>query len=292
MVLVKDIKEFRSMPVRGLDRQVIWQFNQMSPGLLVSIDELNINKGDGLLPFCQAAVRDALANFLKNYGKPITINNAYRSVIVQTVFWNNKNLAGGMVAQPGKSDHQNGASIDIEEWPQIKDLLIKNGWEWTYGMKDSMHFDWRKGIEFIKDDTIKAFQALWNAANPGGQQLLVDGGMGDLATSKTFQCINNSPAEGFGGVGYPRTLCLTSPVQVGKDVGQLQLALRKAGIKLDTADQQFGPATDKAVKEFQSTNSLVADGIISAEGETRKKLQPYFDGVAAGASATVIPNKN
>ncbi|HBK62524.1 MAG TPA: hypothetical protein DD000_03100, partial [Cyanobacteria bacterium UBA11166] len=150
MVLVKDIKEFRSMPVRGLDRQVIWQFNQMNPGLLVSIDELNINKGDGLLPFCQAAVRDALANFLKSYGKPITVNNAYRSVIAQTVFWNNRNLAGGMVGQPGKSDHQNGASIDIEEWPQVKDLLVKNGWQWTYGSRDSMHFDWTKGIEFIK----------------------------------------------------------------------------------------------------------------------------------------------
>ncbi|HBK66585.1 MAG TPA: hypothetical protein DD000_24605, partial [Cyanobacteria bacterium UBA11166] len=148
-----------------------------------------------------------------------------------------------------------------------------------------------KGIEFIKDDTIKAFQALWNAANPGGQQLVVDGVIGDLDTSKTFQCINNSPAEGFANVGYPRTLRLTSPTQTGKDVGQLQLALRKAGIKLDVADQQFGPATDKAVKEFQTANSLNPDGIISAEGETRKALQAYLDTVVSAASATVTPQK-
>ena len=33
-----------------------------------------------------------------------------------------------------------------------------------------------------------------------------------------------------------RILRLTQPVQAGRDVGDLQLAVRKAGIKLDKAD--------------------------------------------------------
>jgi hypothetical protein len=276
MTLVKDIKEFRTLPVRGLDRQLLLQFNQLFPNLLVSIEDLNIKPGDGLFPYAQPSVKKALENFLKDYGKPLTINNAYRSVVAQTVLYNNK--PSPWVGEPGKSDHQNGASLDIQEWDLVKDLITqpKYGWEWTYGMDDRYHFDYKKDIQGIKGNTVKAFQTLWNKANPESEQLVVDGDIGNLSISKTLKSINNSPAEGFPNVGYPRTLKLTEPIQEGKDVGELQLALRKAGIKLEKADQVFDPATDQAVKEFQRFYSLTIDGIVSAEGETRQALKPYL----------------
>lgn len=90
------------------------------------------------------------------------------------------------------------------------------------------------------------------------------------------KCIKNSSAEGFPNVGYPRILKLTEPIQEGKDIGELQLALKKAGIKLEKADRVFSPATDQAVKEFQQSHSLTSDGIVSAEGETRQALKPYL----------------
>ncbi len=95
-MLVKDIKEFRSMPVRGLDNQVIWKFNQVKPGVLVSIANLDIAKGDGLMPYLQKSAKDALQRYIEKYKQRLTINNAYRSIIVQTLFWNNRNLAGGL----------------------------------------------------------------------------------------------------------------------------------------------------------------------------------------------------
>jgi peptidoglycan hydrolase-like protein with peptidoglycan-binding domain len=182
------------------------------------------------------------------------------------------------VGKPGKSDHQNGASLDIEEWDLVKDLITqpKYEWEWTYGMDDRYHFDYKKDIQDIKDDTVKAFQTLWNKANSESEQLEVDGNIGNLSASKTLKCIDNSPAEGFPNVGYPRTLKLTEPIQEGKDIGELQLALIKAGIKLEKADQVFGLATDQAVKEFQQAHSLTVDGVVSAEGETRQALKPYL----------------
>lgn len=279
MTLVKDIKEFRTLPVRGLDRQLLWQFNQLSPNLLVSIEDLNIKPGDGLFPYVQPSVKKALENFLKDYGKPLTIINAYRSVVAQTVLYNNSDLAPSIVGNPGESDHQNGASLDIEEWKLIENLITqpKYGWKQTYKERgDLSHFDYFKDIQDIKDDTVKAFQTLWNKANPESKQLVVDGDIGNLSVSKTLKCINNSPAEGFPNVGYPRTLKLTEPIQEGKDIGELQIALRKAGIKLEKADQVFGPATDQAVKEFQQSQSLTIDGIVSAEGETRQALKPYL----------------
>ncbi len=267
-MLVKDVKEFRSMPVRGLDKQVIWKFNQMNPGVLVSIEDLDIYRGDGLMPYLQKSAKEALQKYLNTYKQKLTINNAYRSIIVQTVFWNNRNLAGGLVAYPGRSDRGNGASIDIEEWANQKNSLVASGWKWTYGGRDAMHFDWIKEIEYIKDDTVKAFQALWNNANPK-KAIAVDGQIG----TQTLDCINNSPAEGFPDLPYPRTLRMTAPLQMGEDVANLQKAIANAGIEISNTDGVFGLETDRAVKRFQQMNNLVADGIVSVDGETAIKLR-------------------
>ena len=131
MTLVKDIKEFRTLPVRGLDRQLIWQFNQLLPNLLVSIEDLNIKPGDGLFPYVQPLVKKALEKFLKDYRNPLTIINPYRSVVAQTVLYKNRDSSPHRVGDPGKSDHQNGASLDIQEWDLVKDLITqpKYGWD-------------------------------------------------------------------------------------------------------------------------------------------------------------------
>jgi peptidoglycan hydrolase-like protein with peptidoglycan-binding domain len=42
---------------------------------------------------------------------------------------------------------------------------------------------------------------------------------------------------------------------------KLQEALNKAGFAV-SVDGEFGPGTDKAVKEFQQKNGLKADGIV------------------------------
>ena len=55
--------------------------------LLVSIEDLNIKPRDGLFPYVQPSVKKALEIFLKDYGKPLTINNAYHSVVAQTVLY-------------------------------------------------------------------------------------------------------------------------------------------------------------------------------------------------------------
>lgn len=272
MTLVKDINKYCTRPVYALDMQVFLQFNQLSLAKLVSIKDLNIRRGDGLFPYCQSPVRDALKKLLEDYGKSLTINSAYRSVIAQTVLYNNRD--GRLVAEPGKSDHQRGISLDVQEWSDVKDLMLKHGWEWTYGnLGDFEHFDWKRNeMPDIRPDTVKAFQILWNKVNPENQ-IKEDGIVG----SQTLECINNSPAEGFFDMEYPRTLKLTQPIQHGKDVGELQLALKRLGFLLEKADEVFGSATDDAVKKFQDANSLVVDGIVSAEGETRKALKlPTF----------------
>lgn len=269
MVLVKEITVGSTIAVRGLDLQLFWQLNQLVPNSLVSISDLNINRGEGLFPYCQLPARNALKAALIAYAKPLTINSAYRSVIAQAMLYGQKQrgLINNLVGYPGKSDHQKGGSLDIEEWAKVKSLMTSHGWRWTYGDKDPMHFDCTSNeIRDIRPNSIKAFQKLWNKANPN-KQIAEDGDLGD----KTLNCIYNSPAEGFSNVEYPRVLKLTTPLQQGKDVGEMQLALRKANIELQQANQVFDQATEQAVKAFQQSKGLSPDGVVGEE--TRSLLQ-------------------
>ncbi|MEH2118430.1 hypothetical protein [Nostoc sp.] len=73
-----------------------------------------------------------------------------------------RGLIDNLVGYPGKSDNQKGASLDIEEWADVKTLITTHRWEWTYGNKDAIHFNCTSDeIRDIRPDSIKAFQKLW-----------------------------------------------------------------------------------------------------------------------------------
>lgn len=269
MTFVKDLADNSTMAVRGLDLQLFWQLNKLAPSMLVSISDLGFQVGDGLFPYLQPPAKQELEKVLAG-NKSITINSAYRSVVAQAMLYSQqqRGLIKNLVAYPGKSDHQRGASIDVEEWgdDSIMQALTDVGWQWTYGDADPMHFDCdSEDVRDIREMSIKAFQTLWNVANPR-QQIDVDGSLGD----ETLNCIYNSPAEGFYNVGYPRILKLTSPVQIGTDVGKLQMALRKAGFPIRIANEIFSSVTDATVRAFQVVHKLIPDGIVGEE--TRKIL--------------------
>lgn len=264
-MLVKNIKSHSTFAVRGLDLQLFQQLNETTPNSLVSIADLNINMGSGLFPYLQPNARSGLIRAIERYGKPITINSGYRSVVAQSMLYSQwqRGIITNLVAFPGRSDHQSGSCVDIDEWATAKQAFLQSGFEWTYGLKDAMHFDF-PGKD-IRDDSIKAFQSLWNDAFPF-DKIPVDGDLG----KNTLNKILNSPAEGFNNIRYPRIMKLTDPIQEGNDIGELQLALRKAGVKVVIADKKFGEGTDQAVKQYQKLNNLDPDGIVGAK--TRELL--------------------
>lgn len=67
----------------------------------------------------------------------------------------------------------------------------------------------------------------------------------------------------------PTILKLTNPPQRGNEVRALQAALREQGIRVGT-DGVFGPDTDRAVKEYQRSQGMVADGMVGPA--TRRSL--------------------
>jgi len=260
MTLLKDVSDCSTYSVRGLDNQLIAQMNKISPGLLVRIDDLDASLGQAVHPWMQAAAKQCLKAAIAQCGKRMIINSAYRTLAGQALL--RKHCENGTcgitaAAPPGKSNHNNASAIDIEDSHGWRNALESNAWQ-KLGDWDDMHFDCVSSkIESIGAIAVQAFQQLWNLANPDNK-IAVDGGFGE----KTNQCLQNSPAEGFGDLDIPRVMRLTSPVQSGEDIGRLQLALRAAGITLEKADQVFGAGTDVAVKQFQAKKGLVADGIV------------------------------
>lgn len=60
-------------------------------------------------------------------------------------------------------------------------------------------------------------------------------------------------------------LIYTRPLKfgtVGEDVKQLQIRLKELGFYISSIDGSFGPAMDKAVRAYQSANSLAVDGSV------------------------------
>ncbi|MBD1874569.1 peptidoglycan-binding protein [Nodosilinea sp. FACHB-131] len=122
-----------------------------------------------------------------------------------------------------------------------------------------------------------------------GANLVADGyfGPGTAIAVEQFQRSQGLPADGVVGpatwarlqqsppaqsLAQNRLLRLTNPLTSGSDVLTLQQALSRQGIAV-TADGIFGPGTDRAVRQFQSSRGLTADGVVGPETWTRLQQQ-------------------
>ena len=260
--------------VRGLDKQIIAQMNRLVSGALDDFSSSKIRLGQAVWPLLQPAAKRALDRAVANRGKILIVNSAYRTIAQQLIHFKDDqaNRCGiSIAAEPGKSNHQSGLALDIEDHQGWRSFLEAQGWRWL-GPSDPVHFDFKgSGVRNIGSTAILAFQQLWNQNNPG-DEILEDGDWGPATASR----LGKSPASGFangptlgtvttngGGVELgDRLLQLTSPLLEGDDVCQVQQALTRNGSQL-VVDGFFGPDTDKAVKAFQQQKQLQpVDGIV------------------------------
>lgn len=251
--------------VNALSQQLIYQINLIIPNALVSFDDLDVEMGDAAYPFVPPEAKEGLRKAISERGKRLVVNSAYRTLAQQLLLFNWRGNNPNPVAKPGKSNHQSGLALDIQDRPGWLPFLTKYGW---HPLKnDPPHVDYKgAGARDLRKATIQAFQVLWNKNNPG-DKLKEDGDYGPA----TEQRLNQTPGTGFALAPWddkPRTLRLSRPRMEGSDVVKLQQKLKAADIVVGV-DGEFGPGTDKAVKEFQQKNTLTADGIV---GEGTRKL--------------------
>lgn len=248
-----------------LSQQLIHQINLVLSNTLVSCDDLNVQPGDAAFALLQPPAKQALQRAIQERGIPMIINSAYRTIAQQMLLFNWLNGISA-VARPGKSNHQSGLALDIEDARGWEPFLIRQSWKPLAG--DPPHFDYvGGGTRDIRKTAILAFQKLWNKNYPN-QRILEDGEWGP----QTENALNRSPLTGFEKAPWdeqPRILRLTKPRMEGSDVIKLQEKLRAAAIEVEV-NGEFGSVTDKAVKEFQQKNNLLVDGIVGIK--TREQL--------------------
>jgi len=256
--LLQDAPMFSTAVVNGLSQQLIYQLQLMMPDAFVSFDDLNVDLQDAAFPYVQPSAKQALQRAIQDRGQTMQVNSAYRTIAQQMLLYNDRFNNPNPVAPPGASNHQTGLAIDIEDAIGWEPYLMQYGWNPLPG--DPPHFDYQGGGTIdLRSQSILAFQQLWNQNHPN-ERISEDGGFGP----QTEDALNRSPAPGFPKAPWddkPRTLRLAIPRMEGSDVLKLQEGLKKAGIVVGT-DGEFGPATDKAVKEFQQKKGLIADGIV------------------------------
>lgn len=270
-VMLKNHRSCGTAGLKGLDRQIIAEMNEIEPNSLVRFDDLNVNLGAAVWPLLQLPAKKALAKAIAERGRPMFVNSAYRTIAQQQVLFNHFkagkcNIA--IAAPPPGSNHQSGLAIDIEDPYRWKPFLERYGWK--HLTEDPPHFDFKGGgTRDIRSLAVLAFQRVWNEHNVG-DRIAEDGDFGP----ETMKRLNNSFVEGFG-VSSPegfRVLRLTQPFMQGEDVRQVQQALIKLGYSIGVLepDAIYGIATENAVRKFQQDQGLVIDGI--AGPATREKL--------------------
>jgi N-acetylmuramoyl-L-alanine amidase len=242
----------------GLSQQLIHQINLILSDALVSCDDLNVEPGDAAFALLQPPAKEALQKAIESRGIPMTINSAYRTIAQQLLLFNWLN-GTSPVAPPGRSNHQSGLALDIDDPRGWEPFLIRHNWQPLAG--DPPHFDYvGGGTRDIRSTAILAFQKIWNKNHPN-ERINEDGNWGP----QTESCLNHSPAIGFDIAPWddkPRILRLSKPLMEGSDVRKLQEKLQAAGFAITVADGVFGSKTDIAVKEFQKQKNLTADGLV------------------------------
>jgi N-acetylmuramoyl-L-alanine amidase len=255
--LLQDAPGGATSVLNALSQQLIYQLQIILPDTFVDFSDLNVELGNASFSYVQAPGKQALQRAINERGIPMQINSAYRTLAQQMLLYNGRFDNPNPVAKPGRSNHQTGLAIDIDDPRGWEPFLTNHGWEPLGG--DPPHFDYQGGGTIdVRSKSILAFQQLWNKNNPN-DQIDEDGGFG----SQTEDALNRSPANGFAKAPWddrPRILKLTTPRMEGSDVTKLQEALKKSGIEI-VADGEFGPGTDKALKEHQLKSGLVADGV-------------------------------
>lgn len=252
--------------IQGLSLQVLDKIMKDRPDVLTRINhDLIIAEGSQNNPYLQTKAYKALVKAVEERNRPLHINSALRTAMQQYMLFQQKQrgICGiRAAAPPPRSNHNSGLAIDVEDAPGWKPFLERHNWKWI-GAFDPMHFDFKGGGVDLEKLQVQACQELWNEFNPH-EKIAEDGIWGPATAEK----VGKSPAQGF---GNPATL---RQGDFSKEVGELQLALRKA-LNLTpeelAADQHFGPATFRAVVEFQKQQGLETDGI--AGPNTLKKLE-------------------
>jgi MYXO-CTERM domain-containing protein len=183
--------------VEALSLQIIAQGNCITPGAYVEVPQApGVSFGAAVLPYLEEPAQQALLAALgSGSGMSMQVNSMLRTVAQQYMLyrWYQLGSCGiGLAATPGKSNHESGLAIDIQQYAQWRPLLEAQGFAWL-GSGDPVHFDYvGPGAIDYRGTDVQAFQQLHNLNNPA-DPIDEDGVYGPATEAR----LKEAPAEGF-----------------------------------------------------------------------------------------------
>jgi hypothetical protein len=171
--------------VEGLSRQLIDEMLCLSGGAMVRVEHPNIVlTSTRVHPYLSPRGREML--LAAAAGGRIEINSAFRSLAEQYVLSRGCSVA----AAPGRSNHETGRAIDVNNYGVAGSRLIRAGFTRPLPTSDPVHYE-APGTD-LRNLSVRAFQRLWNANNPR-DRIAEDG----VAGPATLSRLGRSPGEGF-----------------------------------------------------------------------------------------------
>jgi N-acetylmuramoyl-L-alanine amidase len=180
----------------GLSLQLIDKLNRLvlTPILVPVHNRLIDTSSVACNAWLQPLAAAALITAVERRGQTLKLNSCLRTTVQQHII-RRQYEAGSCgitaAARPGRSNHERGAAIDIEDPEDWQQALELAGW-CKLGTWDNMHFDYWNTRKDLASLQISAFQLLWNGHNPNNP-IIVDGCYGDTTAGK----IDLSPIDGW-----------------------------------------------------------------------------------------------
>ncbi|HKS28726.1 MAG TPA: M15 family metallopeptidase [Pyrinomonadaceae bacterium] len=184
--------------LRPLNDQILALLLPVVSAELVRCDDILRPSGNSTIALLQPAAKESLRHAIDARGRQMELVHGYRTVAQQMVlrewFLHGQRCGIKSARAPGRSDHEKGTAIDINDFAGWKPFLTNRGWQWA-GMGDRAHFHFVGGgtTDRILRESIRAFQRLWNQHNPQ-DRIAEDGVYGE---GETGPRLRRSPIEGF-----------------------------------------------------------------------------------------------
>lgn len=181
--------------LRALTDQLVEEIECMRPDTMGTIDELvGVTLGSGATPYLQTRAVTQLDR-ARQIGGSVHINSSLRSLAQQFLLyrWFQTGRCNiGLAASPGRSNHESGLAVDVNNWSARRSAFQNAGWRWL-GSRDPVHFDYLgSGTVSLRGLSVLAFQRLWNRNNPG-DQISEDGAYGPQTAAR----LAAAPTGGF-----------------------------------------------------------------------------------------------
>lgn len=180
-------------PVLGLSIQIAEEMRCLAPGLLAPFQETSTIRFEGgaVLPYLSPETAQALQSAAATVGR-IEINSSMRSVAQQYLLkrWRDTGRCGiRAAASPGRSNHETGRAVDVDNYTAAKRTLVKMGFSTV--RNDPVHFEHLSSPD-LRSVNVQAFQRLWNRNHP--EDRIAETGTYNPATATRLAM---SPAGGF-----------------------------------------------------------------------------------------------